>query len=61
MADADTLCMAGTKEQNPIVIATWKTSKNSMKFNEKKFAADHPEEYSQYQFSVAGQRRFLLK
>lgn len=61
MADADTLCMAGTKEQNPIVLATWKTSKNSMKFDEKKFAAEHPEEYSQYLFSVAGTRRFLLK
>lgn len=61
MADAGTLCMAGTKEQNPIVLATWKTSKNSMKFDEKKFAAEHPEEYSQYLFSVAGQRRFLLK
>ena len=61
MADADTLCMAGTKEQNPIVIATWKTAKDSMKFNEKQFAAEHPELYADYQRTVAGSRRFLIK
>ena len=61
MADADTLCMAGTKEQNPIVIATWKTAKDSMKFNEKQFAAEHPELYADYLRTVAGSRRFLIK
>ena len=61
MADADTLCMAGTKEQNPIVIATWKTAKDSIKFNEKQFAAEHPELYADYQRTVAGSRRFLIK
>lgn len=61
MADADTLCMAGTKEHNPIVIATWKTAKDSKKFNEKLFAAERPELYAEYQRTMAGSRRFIIK
>lgn len=61
MADADTLCMAGTKEQNPIVIATWKSAKDSVKFNEKQFAAEHSDLYENYQYTIAGTRRFLIK
>lgn len=61
MADADTLCMAGTKEQNPIVIATWKTAKDGLKFNEKQFATEHPDIYATYQQTVTGTRRFILK
>ena len=61
MEDADTLCMAGTKEQNPIIIATWKTAKDSMKFDEKKFAKEQPEMYADYQGMVSGSRRFTLK
>lgn len=61
MTDAESLCMAGTKEQNPIVIATYKSTKDTVKFNEKQFAADYPDLYKQYQSPVAGSRRFLLK
>lgn len=61
MGDADTLCMAGTKENNPKVLATWKSAKDSLKFNEKQFAKEHADLYDAYKFTVAGSRRFLLK
>lgn len=61
MADADTICMAGSKEQNPIILCTWKSAKDSSKFDEKRFAADHPELYTSYLTSVPGSRRFNLK
>ena len=61
MADAETRCMGGTKEHNPIVIATWKTAKDSTKFNEKLFAAERPELYAEYQRTMAGSRRFIIK
>lgn len=61
MADADTLCMAGTKEQSPIVLCTYKSAKDSLKFNEKQFASEHPDLYETYQVTVAGSRRFLVK
>lgn len=61
MQDADTLCMAGTKEHNPVIMCTWKTAKDSEKFNEKGFAAEHPDIYDNYLTTVAGSRRFLLK
>lgn len=61
MADADTLCQQGTKEHNPVVLATWKTAKDSLKFNEKLFASEHPDIYAQYQRTVPGSRRLLIK
>lgn len=61
MADADTLCLPGTRESSPKVLATWKSAKDSEKFNEKQFAKDHPDLYSQYMYSVPGSRRFLVK
>lgn len=61
MADADTLCMAGTKESNPKVLATWRSARDSEKFNEKQFAKDHSDLYQEYKYTVAGSRRFLLK
>jgi hypothetical protein len=61
MADADTLCLAGTKDKNPSVIATWKTAKDSLKFNEKLFASEHADLYNQYMTNVTGSRRFLVK
>lgn len=61
MADADTLCLPGSKEHNPVVLATWKSAKDSTKFDEKQFAMDHPDLYKQYQRTVSGSRRFLLK
>jgi predicted phage-related endonuclease len=61
MADADTLCLAGTKDKNPSIIATWKTAKDSLKFNEKLFASEHADLYNQYMTNVTGSRRFLVK
>lgn len=61
MADADTLCMAGTREKNPIVLVTYRSAKDSTKFDEKGFASEHPDLYAQYRHTVAGSRRFLVK
>lgn len=61
MADADTLCLPGTKENAPMVLATWKTARDSEKFNEKKFKAEHADLYGQYTQTVAGSRRFMIK
>lgn len=61
MKDAETLCLPGTKEQNPVVVATWRSAKESEKFNEKQFKADHPDMWQQYTRTVTGSRRFLLK
>jgi putative phage-type endonuclease len=43
------------------ILCTWKTSKDSEKFDEKRFAAEHPELYAQYQVTRPGSRRFNLK
>lgn len=61
MTDAEALCLPGTKEQNPMVLVTWKTAKDSTKFDEKRFKAENPELYSKYLNTVAGSRRFLVK
>lgn len=42
-------------------LATWKTAKDSVKFDDKTFKSEHPEEWSQYAKTVPGSRRFLLK
>lgn len=44
---------------NPL--ATWRTAKPSLKFDETRFAARHPRVYEKYQREVPGSRRFLLK
>lgn len=61
MCDADTLCLPGTKESNPMVVATWKSAKDSQKFDEKRFKAEHADIYDQYLNTVTGSRRFLVK
>lgn len=43
------------------VVATYKTGKDKIKFNEKLFAAQHPELYEQYCETVAGSRIFSNK
>jgi putative phage-type endonuclease len=53
--DAELLLYQGEK------VATYKNDKKSFKFDEEKFAAEHPDLYSQYQNEVLGSRRFLLK
>ena len=55
IGDADTLMYDGA------VLATWKSSKPSMRFDSARFKAEHPDLYSEYCNEVAGTRRFLLK
>lgn len=43
------------------VIAQWKNMKPRMKFNEKSFQKDNPEEYDKYLEEVPGGRRFSIK
>ena len=43
------------------ILCTWKASKDSSKFDEKRFATEHPELYAQYQVTRPGTRRFTLK
>lgn len=61
MQDAETLCLPGTLESNPQAVATWKSAKDSTKFDEKAFMADHPDLYQQYCVTQPGSRRFLIK
>lgn len=56
MQDADTL---GTFDGK--VLATWKSSKPSTKFNAELFKAAMPDIYKQFVVEVPGARRFLIK
>lgn len=58
LGDAEALVAADDPRQ---VLATWRAAKDGRKFDEKRFATDHPELYEQYQRTVPGSRRFLLK
>ena len=55
MGDAESLTYRG------ITLATWKSGKDSSKFDATKYAADHPELVKSYMKTAPGQRRFLLK
>lgn len=55
MLDAE-LLMDGDR-----VVATWKTAKDSQKFNAKRFTAENPELAKAYIETSAGSRRFTLK
>jgi len=59
--DAEAITAPGGTPAKPVILATWKTSKDSQKFNEKEFAEDEPEMYKGYLKTVPGTRRFLLK
>jgi len=61
IGDAEALIAPGGSIAKPTILATWKAAKDSIKFNEKKFQSEHPDLYSQYQYEMAGSRRFLLK
>ena len=61
MQDAETLCLPGSKDANPQIICTYKSAKDSQKFDEKRFAKEHPDMYASYMMTVEGSRRFLLK
>lgn len=56
MADNDTLATIDGK-----VLATWKSSKPSVKFDAKLFEQAMPDIYKQFMREVPGSRRFLLK
>jgi hypothetical protein len=43
------------------ILATWKTSKGSMKFDQKLFESSMPDVYKSYVRETPGSRRFLLK
>ena len=55
MLDAE-LLMDGDR-----IVATWKTAKDSQKFNAKRFTAENPELAKAYIETTAGSRRFALK
>jgi putative phage-type endonuclease len=56
MAENDTLI---DLDDRPL--ATWKQSKDSKRFDEKRFREEHPDLYAQYMIATEGRRRFLLK
>lgn len=60
----DVMIEMGSKEMveyNGISFASWKQSKNSLRFDSKQFKKDHPNLYITYSKEVAGSRRFNLK
>lgn len=56
MGDAESLTTADGR-----VLATWKNAKDSVKFDAKAFAAEHPDAAAPYMKAVEGSRRFLVK
>ena len=61
MADAEILCLPGTLESNPQIVATWKTGKDKEKFDAKTFKTEHEDIYNQYVSTTPGNRTFLIK
>lgn len=61
IGDAESLVMVEDGAARPTVLATWKTAKDSQKFDEAAFKTDNPELYAKYVRTVHGSRRFLLK
>ncbi len=57
MADASVLSVGGCMD----VLATWRSSKDSRKFDEKRFAEEHPELWAKYLKTVPGTRRLIVK
>jgi putative phage-type endonuclease len=53
--DAEAISYGGS------TLATWKATKDSKKFDSKKFCKENPEIATQYTFTQQGSRRFLLK
>lgn len=57
MGDAEALVAPHTVKP----LATWRATKDRTRFDEKRFAAEHPELYRSYQTTEPGIRTFLLK
>lgn len=55
MADAELLTSGGR------VLATWRSSKDSVKFDDKAFLREHPEACQPYMYTTPGARRFSVK
>lgn len=61
MGDAEALVADITGGKKQTILATWKAAKDSLKFNEKKFAEAHADIYETFKETIPGSRRFLLK
>ena len=61
LQDAECLVIPATQEQSFKTLATWKTAKESSKFDEKTFAKENPDLYASYMVTTLGSRRFMLK
>lgn len=57
MGDAEALVMPGSDN----VLCTWRAQKERTKFDEKRFAQEHPDIYAQYTKTTPGSRTFLIK
>lgn len=57
MGDAEALVLPNSDD----ILCTWKASKDRSKFDEKRFAAEHPDTYAQYIKTTPGTRTFLIK
>lgn len=61
MVDAEALVADITGGKKMTTLATWKAAKDSLKFNDKRFAEENPDLYESYKETIPGSRRFLLK
>ena len=61
MGDAEAVVTEGATPAKPKILCTWKTAKDSTKFDSKRFAAENPGLYGEYLYTVPGNRTFLLK
>ncbi len=64
LADELKVAMGGAEElidEEGYVLATYKSAKDSRKFNEAKLQSENPELFERYVEAVPGSRRFLLK
>lgn len=52
---------ASVLQKGGVTLATWKNARDSERFDEKRFADEHPDLYKQYMVSRMGARRFLVK
>lgn len=57
MGDAEALILPGSDH----VLCSWKAGKDRTKFDEKRFAQDHPDTYARYIKTTPGARTFLIK
>lgn len=57
MGDAEALVLPNTDN----ILCTWKVGKDRSKFDEKRFAQEHPDIYAQYTKTTPGSRTFLVK